>query len=108
MIMRIRFSEGTASIQDMIKELQCVEKYLTEIAEKGNQIFHIKSADLYIRIYNEDDTQTEIADKDHNIKAIEFRVKPYKTAKNVKLIEQTDISEDKTAYMYETNNSRWE
>ena len=105
--MRIRFSEGTANIQDMIKELQCVERYLAEIAEKGNQTFYIKSADLYIRIYNEDDTLIDIADKNHNIKAIEFRHKTYKTVKNVKLMTQTGISEDKTVYMYETNNNRW-
>ena len=72
--MRIRFSEGTANIQDMIKELQCVERYLAEIAEKGNQTFYIKSADLYIRIYNEDDTLIDIADKTTILKLLNLDI----------------------------------
>lgn len=105
--MRIRFSEGTASIQDMIKELQCLEKYLADISSAKKRDYYIKSADLYIRIYNEDDEQIEFTDTDDNTKAVEFRTKPYKTAKNVHLINQTNISEDKMAFMYETNNNRW-
>lgn len=106
--MRIRFSEGTADIQDIIAELRCIEEYLLEGAAKSNQIYHIKSADLYIRVHNEDDSQVEFGDKNHNVKALEFRIKPYKTAKNVELKTQIDISEDKTVYMYETNNGRWD